>query len=124
MSTTPLADYFVHCHNVRGLRVAFTVPELDLPKHTICYLVIRGAQHLVQVKIKTHGLWLHHFAQSVAVLANRNTVGGLIEKQSIQAMAVGTGSKTAAEGSYKMRMYIAALSQSHPIALKPKTKLT
>ena len=51
-------------------------------------------------------------------------MGDLIEKQSIQAMAVGNGSKTAAEGSYKTRMYIAASSQSHPIGLKPKTKLT
>ena len=67
---------------------------------------------------------MHHFAQSVAVLANRNTADGSIEKQSILAMAVGNGSKIAAEGSYRMRTYIAALSQSQLIALKPKTKLT
>ena len=92
MSTATLPEYFVHGHNVRRLRVAFTVSELDLPKHTIRCLLIRGAQELFpsqKVKMKTYGLELHHFAQSVAVLANRNTVGGLIEKQSIQAMAVG-----------------------------------
>lgn len=53
--------------------------------------------------------------QSVAALANRNTAGGLIEKQSIQAMAVGNWSKTAAEGCCKIRLYIAASGQLHPL---------
>ena len=45
MSMTPLPENFVHGHDVRGLCVAFTMSELDLPKHAIGYLLIRSAQY-------------------------------------------------------------------------------
>lgn len=51
-------------------------------------------------------------------------MGGLAVKQSIQAMTVGTGSKAAAERSYDLSVYIAALSQLHPLRLEPKMKRT
>ena len=51
-------------------------------------------------------------------------MGGLIEKQSIRAMAVEDGSETVAEGSYRVRMYIAASGQLYPIGSKTRLKLT
>ena len=42
----------------------------------------------------------------------------MIEKQSIQAMAVENESKTADEGSCVMRMCIAASGQSHPLTIE------
>ena len=56
MPRTPFSEYFVSCHYVRRLRIAFAMSELDLPKNAIGYLLIRVAQHLFLNKVNTHGL--------------------------------------------------------------------
>ena len=53
---------------------------------------------------------------------SRRVAVGLIEKQSIQAMAVGNESKTAGKETCVMRMCIAASGQSHPLIVEGEDK--